>query len=323
MLEASLTSAQTAETALTQMLHETTSVESPARRTFSAVPDALPPQKPSEILEAQLAMLKVHYSDDYPEVRRVTGLLERAREAEKNMAVAAPKPPRPEMPGQTSAPIPPVAPSGLTPQASASLVTNRERVDSLKYQIGTADKEIAGMEKDRQTILRELNTMQARIEKLPVREQQLASVTRDYETTKAAYKSLLDKKLSADVATDMEKRQKAERFVMLETARIPEKPVKPKRAALDAGGFLLSLAIAISLAIGLEFRKGAVVGEWEFPASVEILGRVPTITITSSGAEPDSAGPVHRMRWLTVGILMLLTAGVWASIHFGLGGVLK
>ena len=80
------------------------------------------------------------------------------------------------------------------------------------------------------------------MDKLPMREQQLASLTRDYEASKANYKSLLDKKMAAEMAANMERWQKAERFVMLDAARVPEKPTSPNRPVFMAGGVLLSLA---------------------------------------------------------------------------------
>jgi polysaccharide biosynthesis transport protein len=48
------------------------------------------------------------------------------------------------------------------------------------------------------------------------------------------YVSLLKKKLEADAAADLEKRQKSERFTILDPARIPEKPIN-RHGFLTAG----------------------------------------------------------------------------------------
>src|SRR5208283_1533360 len=98
--------------------------------------------------------------------------------------------------------------------------------------IGLAAREIETLEARRQRVLSDAGDVQSRIQKLPIREQQLAAITRDYDTSKRKYQSLLDKKMAADTASDMEKWQKAERFVMLNPAAVPEKPVRPKRALL-------------------------------------------------------------------------------------------
>jgi uncharacterized protein involved in exopolysaccharide biosynthesis len=44
----------------------------------------------------------------------------------------------------------------------------------------------------------------------PKREQELALITRDYETTRDMFRSLLAKRGEADVAADLEQRQKGD-----------------------------------------------------------------------------------------------------------------
>lgn len=272
ILAASLSDAQTADAAFSAMVQ----VAAPASaRTGSGTPSA-PVQTESERLEEELAVLQARYGDQYPDVRHVKERLEQAREAEKNLVASQPR-----VPSTGASPVlpsPVVKANKTSPQAVQTLIRSQERVADLKAEIATADAEIAHLEKEREGILHDLSALDGHIQQLPVREQQLASVTRDYETTKAAYKSLLDKKLSADVAADMEKRQKAERFVMLDAARVPEKPIKPKRALLDGIGCAAALVIAVLLAVALELRKEVFLGEWELPQSAMVLGRIPVMT---------------------------------------------
>ena len=271
MLESSLSNLQVSSAPVSQILNATPSTES------SEIAGVPLPQKESERLTAQLAALTIRYGPQHPEVRRVKAELQRSLDAEALSASSGSRPEHGETPA-AKAPRAPSAPLRQTPSGAAqSLAMNRERIDTLKAQIAAAAKEIEGLNNERRSIQINLTSLEAHIENLPLREQQLASVTRDYETTKAAYQSLLDKKLAADVAADMEKRQKAERFVPLEIARVPEKPIKPKRQLLAAGAGLFALALSMALAAALEFRKGAVLGEWELPASVTILGRIPVM----------------------------------------------
>jgi succinoglycan biosynthesis transport protein ExoP len=53
----------------------------------------------------------------------------------------------------------------------------------------------------------------------------VAELTRNYETSRQNYQSLLDKTLSAGMSQDLERRQQAERFIVLDTAKTPAKPV--------------------------------------------------------------------------------------------------
>lgn len=152
---------------------------------------------------------------------------------------------------------------------------------SLKSQIALTDREIQDLEKRRERVLHDVSELQVRMDKLPMREQQLASLTRDYEASKANYKSLLDKKMAAEMAANMERWQKAERFVMLDAARVPEKPTSPNQPVFMAGGVILSLALAAGIAFLLETRRNVFLGEWELPAGIVIVGRVPKMSVES------------------------------------------
>src|SRR5262249_42718726 len=108
-------------------------------------------------------------------------------------------------------------------------------------------------------------------------------------------KSLLDKKLAAGMATDMERRQQGERFTMLDAARIPEKPIRPKRPFLYAIACGMSIALALAFAIVKETKKNTILGEWELPSGVTVLGRVPFIAPVSE----DPIEPRNR-KWALV-----------------------
>jgi uncharacterized protein involved in exopolysaccharide biosynthesis len=153
----------------------------------------------------------------------------------------------------------------------------RQRVETIRSQIALAERELATRENDRQQLRSQMSMYQGRIEKLPLREQEMAGVTRDYEISKANYKSLLDKKLSAGMASDMERRQQGERFTLLDPARVPEKPVRPNRPVFSAIGCALALFLALGIGVGREMGKNQLLGEWEIAADMPVLGRVPFI----------------------------------------------
>ena len=188
--------------------------------------------------------------------------------------------------------------------------SERARIENLKKQIALADREIQQRNSEREKILKSIELYQARIEQLPVREQETAALTRDYEMSKTNYKSLLDKKLAAGMATDMEKRQQGERFTMLDPPRVPERPVSPKRPKLIEIGCALSLALALAFPIAIETKKNAILGEWELPEGVTVLGRVPFI---KPGAGLSSE--TRRRKWGVISAVALLGTCV-AGVYF-------
>ncbi len=107
---------------------------------------------------------------------------------------------------------------------------------------------------NRQGAIKDLKTRiagyQGRLNQTPVREQQLADLSRDYEQSKSNYDSLLAKKNQSELATNLERRQEGEHFRILDPPSLPTRPVFPNR---------LRFAV-IGLALGLVFGAVSVVG---------------------------------------------------------------
>ncbi|MBK9170121.1 MAG: hypothetical protein IPM24_22030 [Bryobacterales bacterium] len=226
--------------------------------------------RPSEILEGELAALQQRLREGHPDIQdlkariAVQKKIEQEQESAelKQLAVI-------EAASQPDRQLPPV-PSGTSPEHAQQLA-------ALRAQLSVLDQEIDNRQSEVDRLTRELRSVEGRLQVLPVREQEMSALTRDYETSKANYQSLLDKAFASEMAAEMERRQQSERFTILDLAHVPEKPVKPNRRVLAAGGCLASLLFALFLGIGRELRNGKVLGEWEFDDEHPILGRVPAI----------------------------------------------
>jgi hypothetical protein len=310
MAQSSLEGAE-AEYAMVQRLTAApSSISSPAGIATS-LPGAPPaPVRESERLQQVYDNIRARYSEAHPDVRRAAIGLARAREMEA-------REPAPAL-DITAAVQPPIRrsaePSATRPVNGRAVETPRatnDRILTLRAQIAGWEREITNLEHERDKLVARVENMQERISHLPLREQELAGVMRDYENTRTNYRSLLDKKMAADVAANMERRQKAERFVMLEMARKPEVPIKPKKPLLFAAGTLFCLALGMAMAIGIEAKNGMLLGEWELPPGTVVLGRVPAIV----AAKPTS--PSTRWKplvWATFPVgctACLIAAGIY------------
>lgn len=259
LLEAALSSAEAAEETMRANLKA------------SGGSDAVPKLK-SEVLKEQLRKLRLQYTPNYPEVRT---LQQEIAEAEREEGAGQPVATQPAKAGTQQALkiVPP------------ELVQSRERIATLRAQIEVAKREIESLEKERARVLKTIAECKARIQQLPLVEQEMTSLKRNYEESETNYNSLLQKKLAAGVASDMERSQESERFTVIDPARPPDKPIEPKRPLLVIGGSIGSLVLGLLVGFGLEFRKRTLLGEWELPAGTVVLGRVPLIDM----ATPASA----------------------------------
>ncbi len=276
LLESTLTSAEV-ELATHQRAFEAASTRTPGEPFIErpALPGQAPtPKTESESLHERLDILRLRYTDDYPEVKRVMARLD---QLEKSELLSASPMRNPAGQAGTSTPAQRATGTQARMPLPPELVRTEERVTLLRTQLTLANNEIESRKAEQTRVIANIHNYQARIETLPVREQEMAQLTRDYEISKANYKSLLDKKLSSAMATDMERRQKSERFTVLDSASVPEKPLKPNRPVFAGGGILAALFLSLALAFTLEQRKGLFLGEWELPAHYVVLGRLPAI----------------------------------------------
>ena len=129
----------------------------------------------------------------------------------------------------------------------------RKRLLDAKAELDNLDREIRAKMAEEERLRSVVGMYQARIEATPVRETELASLMRDYETLQAQYRGLLQKKEESEISANLEKRQIGEQFKILDPARMPERPVSPDRPQLYVLAVLAALAIGIGLASAAEY----------------------------------------------------------------------
>ena len=120
---------------------------------------------------------------------------------------------------------------------------------------------------------------------VPLREEQLVELTRNYDISKANYQALLDKSFSIDMAADLEQKQKGERFTVLDPAQVPQKQVTPNRKALIPLSGFVAFGLSILLVLAKETLSPAIKTEMELlsllPVSARVIGLIPRIEIAA------------------------------------------
>ena len=202
----------------------------------------------------------------------------------------------------------------------------QSRESGLTAQIEITERELKNRSAEQQRILQDIDLHQRRMERIPIREQEMAQITRDYEISKANYKSLLDKKMAAEMALDMERRHQSERFIVLDRAQLPAKPIKPKRGQLYAVGSVIGLVLALLMGFSAELRRDVILGEWELRDDVPVLARLPRFEVPIRSGEstsPNRRGLFGRERGRTAAsvtalVVAGLATGAWWRHLFGL-----
>jgi polysaccharide chain length determinant protein (PEP-CTERM system associated) len=114
---------------------------------------------------------------------------------------------------------------------------------------------------------------QTRVEDTPRREQELLSLKRDYGNVMELYNSLLNRKLEAQIALNMEKKQKGEQFRIIDPARLPRLPFKPNVKNIILLTIVLGLGLGGGLAYLVEIRDTS----YKTPEEVEKELQLPVL----------------------------------------------
>jgi len=170
--------------------------------------------------------------------------------------------------------------NSLPQDASTGGYANAE-TSATAVRLELLDKELNRLKEEQARIQSQIASYQAKVDAAPLREQQLVELTRNYDVSKQHYQTLLDKSFNIEMAASLEQKQKGERFTVLDPARVPEKPVKPRRKLLLAFAALLSLVVPCVFAVGKDVWRNAITTESELkslvPAGVRIVGLIPKI----------------------------------------------
>ncbi len=236
-----------------------------------------------EKLRAQLADLRSHYTDRHPDVRK---LKQQIADTEKtrDQIVA-------DLKAKASAPADPEAATTADPStmgdASSPMVQLQGQMQSNRAEIANRERAVADLKN-------KVIDYQARLNQEPVREQQLADLTRGYEQSKANYDDLLKKKNESAMATSMELLQQGERFRIIDPPSLPVKPEFPNRLKFCGIGLGIGLALGVVIAGGFEMMDDRIHDEKELQKllPVAVISEIPTVIV------PADQRRDRRTAWL-------------------------
>jgi polysaccharide chain length determinant protein (PEP-CTERM system associated) len=181
-------------------------------------------------LKQELARLRTQFSERYPDVVQMAAQVaalerelaeDKSSEAKTEENSAAP---------QATAPAPPVSPYVLR----------------LKEALSEVQADLKVLKSEESRLQGGIASYQARVENVPRREQEFKELSRDYESTRELYQTLMKRYEEAQLAESMEQRQKGEQFRVIEPAIPNPLPAAPSRARL----LLMALALSLGLAVG-------------------------------------------------------------------------
>jgi polysaccharide chain length determinant protein (PEP-CTERM system associated) len=216
----------------------------------------------------ELARLRATHTERHPDVVRLAASVRRLEEESAREKRAS------AQPSASSE-----SPRGRDMPAPSPRVEYPPTYDQIKTDILRAEAEVSRTIAENFQLQRTIEGFQSRIAAVPQRQLELQQLSEGYNNVKAVLERLTDNKLQADMASNMEVKQKGEQFKVLDPASLPDKPVAPNRLRLVAAGFLGGGGFGAGLVLLLDllnrgFRSREDAAE---VLGIPVLGVIPNI----------------------------------------------
>jgi polysaccharide biosynthesis transport protein len=237
-------------------------------------------------LQAQLSQLRQKYAEDHPDVarlKRAYAALDKAvhSDAGDGRAGRARKPDNP-----------------------AYL--------NLKAQIETMESQIESLRREHEALRDKAEQFDRRVGQAPEVEREYMELVRDFDSSRARFRELRDKQMQAQLAEQLERGRKAERFTLIEPPIFPEKPYRPNRSVILLMGLLLALAGSVGAAALREAIDQAV----HSARDVVRVMQVPVLAVLPAPPSPAQVRRASSMHKLAAAGALVLIAAAVTGLHY-------
>jgi polysaccharide biosynthesis transport protein len=251
-------------------------------------------------LRAQLADLSSRYTDLHPDVHKLKEQIAETEKRRDELIASLTTNSTANTSEQSDA-----LPTDGDPTQASMLLQVQSQLQSNQLEIRNREHSVAALKA-------KIEDYQERLNQEPIREQQLADLTRGYDQSKATYDDLLKKKNESAMATSMELLQQGERFRIIDPPSFPQKPAFPNRLKFCGIGLGLGLALGISVAGAFEMLDGRIHDEKELKQLLPpaIISEIPTIVNLS-----DRVAQIRRV-WIGCATASVVFAAILIGTVF-------
>jgi len=251
-------------------------------------------------LKSELADLSARYTDRHPDVRKLRDQIAKTEKMRDQLLA--------DLKSKSAS----SQPDGDQTARNPSYATQGSPTAQLESQMEANQTEIKNREQTIAALKSKVNDYQGRLNQEPIREQQLADLTRGYDQSKANYDDLLKKKNESAMATSMELLQQGERFRILDPPSLPLKPEFPNRLKFCGFGLAVGLALGVVVVGALEMFDDRLYSEKELRAllPVSVISEIPVIQ------NPSDEQTAKRKIWLGWATAALVIVSILAGSAF-------
>ncbi len=240
----------------------------------------------TELASARAALdaARQRYSEEHPDVKKRARTVHGLESRLKRMAVAVP-----------------------APQQSMRRPDNPAYIE-LQARLQAATTDLRTLTATGAQLRAKLSEYETRLIATPQVERQYQALQREHEAAVNEYNKIKAKQQEAELAEQLERRNKGERYSLISAASLPDTPFKPKRTLIVLFGIIVAFTGGIGTAVLAETLDRTVRGAKSLITlmNVPVLGVIPYIENSS-----DRKARRHRRIVTAVAVALGLTgAGV-------------
>ena len=220
--------------------------------------DASDPRTALAQYERVLAVLKTKYSDKHPEVisakQRIALLKKQVKATGGGKA-------------------------GLSASGGSEVRTIRREISELEVQTDA-------LKRQNENIQAKIAKLEEDINAMPLKEQELISIRRDYVNVQKNYERLLAAREEAGLMSSIVRSQKGTQFKIVNPPSLPVIPAGPHRILIAIVGFIVALLLFLAIPISLHFLNDSFKfrDDLEKDLDVDVLGIIPPMKTPAARA---------------------------------------
>jgi polysaccharide chain length determinant protein (PEP-CTERM system associated) len=207
-------------------------------------------------LRQKAALLEGHYTSNYPDLIKTKREI---AELEKQAADQA---------------------AADNSKSAKPLLSEKElqQIQQLRAQVQQDEEQIHIKVKEQERLQDQVKLYESRVQLTPAVEQEYKQLTRDYKTALDFYNDLLSKRDQSAMASDLERRQQGEQFMVLDSANLPVTPSFPDPVMFLLGGLGGGIGLGLAVAVALELADKVI----RIERDVESLLGIPALAMIPS-----------------------------------------
>lgn len=237
-------------------------------------------------LRSNLALANEKYSDDHPDVVKLKKAVAALENSIKNTPVRS-------------------EPQRFKKPENPAFI-------ALQSQLEATAGELRSMRSQRNELKSKMNSYETRLEQTPQVEREYLDLSRDHENSLRRYQELKAKQSDAQVAQELEKDSKGERFSLIDPPQLPEKPNSPNRPAIMLLGVILSMGGGVAYAGVLESLDSSIKSSKEL---VNVL-KAPLLSVIPYIENAQDRGRKRKGRGVVVAAIIAVILTATLLIHF-------